>query len=294
MNNIKTPQLIHYFGLLLLAAIWGSAFIAVEMALTTYDPFIIAFFRITLATLFLLAVMKVKQLHFPHDSKSWTILICVGILNNALPFFLISWGQQYISASTAAIMLAIGPFIALILSHYITHDEKFTLLKLIGVILGFLGVFILLGHDFLNQRHDSLKGELAMLGATLGYIGSGLLLRRVSYLPTVVCSSSMFLTATLAMLPFSFLYDINSHTILNFSLVSVVYLAIFPTALASLIRVRLVQNVGVQFMSQVSYLIPIFAIFWSWVFFKKLPSASAWLALVLILSGLFIRKLEKK
>ncbi|RXJ60798.1 DMT family transporter [Candidatus Marinarcus aquaticus] len=294
MNNIKTPQLIHYFGLLLLAAIWGSAFIAVEMALTTYDPFIIAFFRIFFATLFLLAVMRVKQLHFPRDSKSWTILICVGILNNALPFFLISWGQQYISASTAAIMLAVGPFIALILSHYITHDEKFTLLKLIGVILGFLGVFILLGHDFLNQRHDSLKGELAMLGATLGYIGSGLLLRRVSYLPTVVCSSSMFLTATLSMLPFLFLYDINSHTILNFSLISVVYLAIFPTALASLIRVQLVQNVGVQFMSQVSYLIPIFAIFWSWVFFKKLPSTSAWLALVLILSGLFIRKLEKK
>lgn len=293
MNNIETPRLIDYFGLLLLSAIWGSAFIAVEIALASYDPFIIAFFRITLATLFLLAVMKIKQLHFPRDSKSWTILILVGILNNALPFFLISWGQQHISASTAAIMLAVGPFIALILSHYITHDEKFTLLKLLGVILGFLGVFTLLGNDFLNQRHDSLKGELAMLGATLGYIGSGLLLRKVSYIPTVVCSTSMFLTATLAMLPFSFLYDINSDTFLSLSVISIVYLAIFPTALASLIRVRLVQKVGVQFMSQVSYLIPIFAIFWSWVFFTELPSTSAWLALVLVLLGLFIRKLER-
>lgn len=293
MKNIQSPTFIDYAGLILLSAIWGSAFIAVEIALASYEPFIIAFFRITLATLFLYAIMKLKKLSFPKEKKTWLILIAVGVLNNAIPFYLISWGQQYITASTASIMLAVGPFIALILSHYVTHDEKFTLLKLAGVIIGFLGVFTLLGNEFLNQRHDNLMGEFAMLGATLGYIGSGLLLRKISQVPTVVCSTSMFLTASLSMLPFFFLYDINSISFMQNAMLSILFLAILPTAAASLIRVKLVQKVGVQFMSQVSYLIPVFAIFWSWLFFHELPSPSAWIALFLVLLGLFVRKLER-
>lgn len=293
MNTIKTPTLLDYFGLILLSGIWGSAFIAIEISLENFPPFFIAFGRIFLASLFLLCLVFVKKLSFPRDLKTWLILILIGILNNSMPFYLISWGQQYISASTASIMLAVGPFIALILSHYITHDEKFTLLKLFGVTLGFLGVFVLLGDDFINQRHDSFYGELAMLVATMGYISSGLLLRKISYVPTLVCSTSMFMTATVSMLPFVFLLSLQNFEISTSSILPIIYLAIFPTAAASLIRVRLVQKVGVQFMSQVAYLIPIFAIFWSWVFFDELPKQTAWVALILILLGLFIRKLKK-
>lgn len=293
MKTIQRPTFIDYIGLLLLSAIWGSAFIAVEIALENHSPFFIAFGRIFLATVFLFIVMNIKKLTFPKDLKTWSILILVGILNNSIPFYLISWGQQYISPSTASIMLAVGPFIALVLSHYITHDEKFTFLKLLGVALGFLGVFILLGDDFLNQRHDSFYGELAMLIATIGYISSGLLLRKISYVPTVVCSTSMFLTATLSMLPFISMLPLQSIDSLNSAFLPIVYLAIFPTAAASLIRIRLVQKVGVQFMSQVAYLIPIFAIIWTWVFFGELPKQTAWIALSLVLLGLFIRKLKK-
>ena len=293
MKTIQTATIIDYFGLILLSAIWGSAFIAIELALESYSPFFIAFSRIILATLFLFLIMQLKKLSFPTDIKTWLILILVGMLNNSIPFYLISWGQQYISPSTASIMLAVGPFIALVLSHYITHDENFTLLKLAGVIIGFLGVFVLLGDDFLNQRHDSFYGELAMLAATIGYISSGLLLRRISYVPTLVCSTSMFFTATVSMLPFIFILPLQNIELFNVDFLPIIYLAIFPTAVASLIRIRLVQKVGVQFMSQVSYLIPIFAIFWAWVFLEELPKQTAWIALFLVLLGLFIRKLKK-
>ena len=293
MKTIQTPTFIDYFGLILLSAIWGSAFIAVELALEIYSPFFISFGRIFLASLFLWAIVYLKKLSFPKDIKTWFILILIGILNNAMPFYMISWGQQYISPSTASIMLAVGPFIALFLSHYVTHDEKFTLLKLIGVILGFIGVIVLLGDDFLNQRNDSFYGELAMLFATIGYISSGLLLRKISYVPTLVCSTSMFITATLFMIPFIFLFSWKDIELSSLSILPIVYLAIFPTAAASLIRIRLVQKVGVQFMSQVSYLIPIFAIFWAWLVFSELPKQSAWVALFLVLVGLFIRKLKK-
>lgn len=293
MKNIQSPTLLDYLGLIFLSAIWGSSFIGIEIALEGTHPFFIAFGRIFMASLFLYAIVFFKGLSLPKDTSTWTILIFVGILNNSIPFYLISWGQQYINASTASIMLAVGPFIALILSHYITHDEKFTLLKLIGVILGFLGVFVLLGDDLIAQNHDSVMGELAMLGATVGYISSGLLLRKVHHLNTIVCSGSMLFTGWLFMAPFLFLLPQDNFHFTSNSFLWIVYLAIVPTAFASLIRVRLVQKVGVQFMSQVAYMIPIFAIFWAWVAFEEVPKASAFIALALVLLGLFIRKLKR-
>ncbi len=294
MKTIQQPTLIDYIALLTLSAVWGSSFIAIEFALTTYEPLIIAFGRISIAALFLYTFMSFKKLGFPRDIKTIIILLFVGVLNNSIPFFLISWGQQYINASTASIMLAVGPFITLILSHFITHDEKFTLLKLIGVVLGFLGVFVLLGDDFINQRHDSLYGQIAILIATLGYISSGLLIRKISHVPTLVCTTSMFIVATVSLIPFILLLPLENIQIVSIDFLPIIFLGIFPTALAALIRVQMVKKVGVQFMSQVAYLIPISAIIWSWIFFDELPKQAAWIALVLVLLGLFIKKLERK
>jgi len=294
MKTIQPATFLDYFGLILLSAIWGSAFIAIEVALENYPPLLVAFGRIFLAAIFLSILVYIKRHSFPRSARTWMLLIAIGFLNNAMPFYLISWGQQYINASTASIMLAVGPFVALILSHYVTQDEKFTLLKLIGVILGFLGVFVLLGDDILNQRHDSLYGQIAMLIAVMGYIGSGLLIRKLSHLPTLVCSGSMFITASFILLPFVLFLDFKNIDFYSSSVLPIIYLAILPTAIASLIRIKLVQKAGVQFMSQVAYLIPIFAIFWSWVFFDELPKSTAIIALILVLSGLFIRKLKFK
>ena len=292
MNTILSPKLIDYFWLMLLSAIWGSAFVSIELALNNFPPFIIAFGRIAIASLFLLLFIYFRKLSFPKDLKTWSILILIGFLNNAMPFYLISWGQQYISANTASVMLAVGPFVALILSHFITNDEKITIFKLIGVVLGFIGVFILLGDDFLSGQKDSLYGKIAMLIAVCGYILSGFLIRKISHVHTVICSSSMFLSATLMMSPFMFLIDFGNFTILNSSFLVIIYLALVPTAIASLVRINLVQKVGVQFMSQVAYLIPIFAIFWSWVFFDTIPKPIVIIALIFIFSGLFIRKIK--
>ncbi|MCP4971926.1 MAG: DMT family transporter [Arcobacter sp.] len=293
MKTIQKPNLFDYITLLTLSALWGSSFITIEYSLKTYEPIIIAFGRISIAALFLYTIMYIKKLGFPKDLKTIIILCCVGLLNNSMPFFLLSWGQQYISSSTASIMLAVGPLIALILSHFVTYDEKSTFLKLFAVILGFLGVFILLGDDFLNQRHDSLYGQIAVLFAALGYISSGLIIRKISHVPTLVCSTSMFLFATISLIPFLIFLPIKNVEFFSFSLLPLIYLGIIPTALAALIRVQMVKKVGVQFMSQVAYLIPIFTIIWAWIFFDDLPKQTAWIALILVLLGLFIKKLEK-
>lgn len=96
------------------------------------------------------------------------------------------------------------------------------------------------------------------------------------------------------MFPFVSFHEVVAIDTYGVSSFAVIYLAIFPTAIASLVRVQLVQRVGIQFMSQVSYLIPIFAIFWAWLFFHELPDRNAFIALFFILFGLIIRKIKEK
>jgi drug/metabolite transporter (DMT)-like permease len=294
MNTIRTANLYDYVLLILLSAIWGSAFVAIEVAVDTYPPMLVAFGRILLAFLFLYIIMKIQNKLFPSDFKTWKFLILAEILNSDMPFFLISWAQQYVNASTAAIMMAAGPFFALILSHFVTNDEKFTITKLIGVVLGFIGIFVLLGDEFLNGKVDSLYGQLALLLSVAGYISSGLVIRKISYVPTIVSSTSLFLVSSVALLPFVLFLDFSTLPILDMAIFPIIYLAILPTAVASLMQVQIVKKVGVSFMSQVAYLIPIFAIIWSWIIFDVTPKQSAWIALLLVLGGLFVRNLKLK
>jgi len=290
MKTIQNATFVDYLWLILLSAIWGSAFVGIGIALTAFHPLIVAFYRIMIAGLILWGFIWVRKLPLPRDKKSWQILTLLGLLNNALPFYLISWGQQYVSASTAAVMLAIGPFVALMMAHWLTHDEKITPHKLIGVALGFAGIFILFGEDFFKGEVHGLYGKLVILLATVCYVSSGLLIRKLSHIDTLVCAGSMFLTGTLWMLPFVWFVPFDTSALLSAPFLTILYLAVVPTALASIIRIQLVQRAGVQFMSQVSYLIPLFAIFWAWVFLDAIPALSVWVALALILGGLSIRK----
>ncbi len=290
MKTIQSATFVDYLWLILLSAIWGSAFVGIGVALTAFHPLIVAWYRIMIAGLILWGFIWVRKLPLPRDKKSWQILTLLGLLNNALPFYLISWGQQYVSASTAAVMLAIGPFVALIMAHWLTHDEKITAHKLTGVALGFAGIFILFGEDFFKGEIHGLYGKLAILLATVGYVSSGLLIRKLSHIDTLVCAGSMFLTGTLWILPFVWFVPFNASALFSAPFLTILYLAVVPTTLASIIRIQLVQRAGVQFMSQVSYLIPLFAIFWAWVFLDAIPALSVWVALALILGGLFIRK----
>ena len=88
MTQISSPKLIDYFWLMLLSAIWGSAFVSIELALNDFHPFIIAFGRIAMASILLLFFIYLKKLSFPTDIKTWLILILIGFLNNAMPFSL--------------------------------------------------------------------------------------------------------------------------------------------------------------------------------------------------------------
>lgn len=247
-----------------------------------------------MAALFFLPLIFIKNLSFPKDFKTLKILFIAALVNNVIPFSLIPWGQQYISSSTTAIVLAVGPFIALILSHFTTKDEKFTFMKFLGVGCGFFGIVILLA-DGLTKDISGFYGQIAVLLASFGYILSGILLRKVSYVSSLITSCTMFIFASIILFPFLlFSNSFDGINIFNESFYSLIFLALIPTAFASVLRIEIIQSVGVQFMSQVTYLIPLFTIFFAWLIFDEKADNIIYLSLFFVFLGLLIRNIKNR
>jgi drug/metabolite transporter (DMT)-like permease len=291
MQGIRAATGADLARLVLVGAIWGSSFLCIDIALTGLPPTSIVAGRLLLGALVLVAMLWSGGQRLPTDLRIWGLLVVIGFLNSALPFMLISWGQQFISGGRSAILMAAGPFLVVLMSHLWTQDDRLTAPKLGGMLLGFSGVILLVGYDAVFGRSESLAGQMAVIGATACYGVSAILTRHVASVPPLVNSAIVLASAACYMVPAALLID---HTWAlqpaPTPLLAVVWLGLFPTALAYLLRFQIIQAVGATFMSQVSYMVPMFAILWGWLFLSQVPPGRAWIALTLIMGGLYLSR----
>ena len=293
MPPIRQPAAIDTARLLSLGAIWGSAFLCIEIALTGFAPLTLAAGRIALAALALIMATRLAGIRLPTDARTLRLLAVIGFFNTALPFVLISWGQQHIDSAMAAILMATGPFVALILSHLFTRDDRLTLPKLAGMLMGFAGVALLVGIDAVAGAKAGVLGQLSVMGAAACYALSGVLTRRVAHVPPLANAATVLITATLYMVPLALLVDRPWQAAPGLEAVlALVFLGLLPTGLAYLLRFQIIAAVGATFMSQVSYLVPLFAVLWGWLFLSEIPATSGWVALALILAGINVSRLR--
>lgn len=292
MQTIRQPTTGDIAKLMTLGAIWASAFMCIEVALVDFPPLAIASWRIIIGALALAPLILLQRGSLPSGWRIWRLIFLAGVLYNAIPFSLISWGQQFISSSTAAIVMSCGPFIALALSHYLTPDDRFNIYKLAGVILGFLGVLVLIGVEALDGSAKAIMGQLAMVGAVTCYILSSLVVRRITGVSPSMISLTVLVSSCLYMMPVLLLFSEPLPKISDSnSIVALLFLGLVPTAFAYILRIQIAQQVGSTFLSQVSYVIPPFGLFWSWLFLGQIPSYATWLALVLILGGMVVSQI---
>jgi len=277
-----------YARLFSAAAIWGASFLAIEFALPDFSPFAIASYRIILAALLLMCICLYRS-QVPALSRHQILFIAaIGVLNTVVPFILIAWGQLSIDSATTGILLASSPFVTLVLSHFMTRDDRFSWNKFFGLILGFLGVAALLGNG-LQQGGGTFTGMLAVVLAGCCYGLSSILIRRLGSIASVPLAAGMLLSSALLMLPLLLWLDPPWQQQYRFSsFMAKVFLIIGPTAIGYVLRAQIVKNNGAVFMSNVGYLIPMFAVLWGWMFLNHQPTGIMLIALVLILLGIAI------
>ncbi|MEH6630927.1 MAG: EamA family transporter [Halopseudomonas aestusnigri] len=293
---MRAPTLKDFLLLTFLAAIWGSAFLAIKITVEEVPPATIAASRLLIASIVIYFYMHSRSLAFPRDPKFWRQIIIVSFFSMAAPFAMISWAEKFIDSGLTAILMATGPLIALTLSHFFSTDDRFTPFKFFGVVIGFSGVLIILGPDSFSGFGTDVIAQLATMAAAMCYACSGILVRRVKEKSNTVITASILISASLLILPVSLLFEAPWQTLPASSwetLSALVYLGIIPTALAFVLRFYLIREIGVSFASYVGYLVPFFGVLWGALFLSERLPPTTIIALVLIVSGIAVSRLSK-
>jgi drug/metabolite transporter (DMT)-like permease len=247
--------------LILLSIFWGGSFFFVEIALRGFQPFTVVFLRVTIAAVILLAVVILHGQKLPAGLRTWGAYLVMGALNNAIPFSLIVWGQTRIDSGVASILNATTPIFTVTLAHLLTSDEHLTIRKMLGVLTGFLGVYIMLAPELKDGFSWRGLGQIAILGAAVSYSFAGIFGKRFKDRSPVVNSAGMLICSSIMMLP---LFIITTpFATLNPSLdalAAVLGIAAISTAMAYLLYFRILATAGATNVLLVTFLIPISAL----------------------------------
>ena len=282
--------------LFILSAIWGSAFIAIKVSLNYFSPVSVASYRLIVASIFLLIFYIIGKYKTSLNKTDLIMLIFVGVVGNFLPFYLISWSEQHIQSSTAGILMGVGPILTLILSHFFTKDDRFTYSKLISISIGFIGVLFIFEIDTLfnfgTANSLQLFSKFLIIIAALGYMISNIVAyNTLKHIDSFSITFFATLFGALVSVPFLIYSETIQPSYINFSaLLPILYLGIFPTALAFQLRYHITKTSGPVFLSYVAYLIPIFALIWGFVLLSEEIYLNSIIGITLILFGVYIGK----
>ncbi len=292
---MKQPTLTDYIFLVVLALIWASAFFNIKIATYSYGPVTIAFLRILLGAIPVVGLCFFKKIKIEAFSKDWYWFASIGIINLVIPFFLIAYGVQKVQSNLAAILMASTPLSATILSHFFTSNEKINFTKAFGVLLGFSGIVFLFSDNILINENNFLPALIIFFASTFYVIG-GLLTLKISNKKNENVTASMLIWATIFLLPITTYVEQpwNLNPRLD-STISLIYLGIFSTGIAWLMRFRILKNNGLVFQAQVAYLIPIFGIILGYIFLNEIITPKVIVAVVAVVLGIyFVRGSIKK
>ena len=260
----------------------------VAIALEGYGPLAVACARTTLGAVSLLALARIMRRPIPKELAVWRYLIVIGVLNTALPFALLSWGQQYVPSAFAGISMAALPLFVFPLAHMFS-DEKMSLRKTIGVVIGFIGAAVLIGPGAFDFSDGSLAlAQLACVGASLSYAVSSVLTRRCPPVDSIAMAALTLVIGAFCLVPAMLVFEGVPILIDGRAGYAIVFLGLVPTAFAALLRVQTIRTAGSVFMTLVNYQVPVWAMIFGAVVLSEALPWRFFVALALILFGLAV------
>lgn len=244
-----------------LSILWGGSFFFVEVALKAFGPFTVVLGRVGVAAVTLWVIIALRRLTVPRSPAVWLSLLCMGAINNMIPFSLIVWAQTEITGSLASILNATIPLFTVVVAHALTSDEKLSPAKISGVTTGFAGVVVIIGPDALSGIDSSALAQIAVLCAAVSYSFAGVFGRRFRSISPLVAAAGQVTCSTMLLAPLALLLERPwSASAPAFGAVgALLALAVFSTALAYVLYFRILATAGATNLLLVAFLIPISA-----------------------------------
>lgn len=287
-NRSMTPS--EWAMLLGLAAVWGGSFFFNDVAVRELPVFTVVVSRVALAALILLAILRLRDERMPRAPRIWAAFFGMGLLNNAIPFSLIVWGQQHIASGVASILNASTPLFTVLLAHVLTRDERMTGGKILGVVIGFVGVATMIGTAALADLGGHVTAQLMCLGGAVSYACAEIYGRRfrsmgLSPMSTAtgqVVASSVILLPVMMVLDQPWTLPMPSPAAIG----ALIGVAALSTAFAYVLYFRILATAGATNLLLVTFLVPVSAILLGLLFLGEVLLLRHVLGIVLIGAGL--------
>ena len=300
MSDSPTPDhpgLLNWALVLFLGVIWGAAFLSVRIALEGFAPVTVAALRVGIGALALVTLGTAlgQGLGRVAGPRGWTFASVIGLGAIALPFTLLAWGQQFIPSAYAGVAMGSVPLLVLPLVAIFSPEEGIGPRRIGGLVLGFAGIVVLFGPEAWGSVSDGsvsdlnamvIWGTAACVAAACCYAVGSVVTRRAPKMPPLSLAAATLVVASVVLIPLALILEGVPQDWPMRPTLWLLYAALFPTALASVIRVRVITTAGSLFMSMVSYMVPVWSVVFGMLLLSDDLPPSLFAALGLILAGI--------
>lgn len=285
MNN-KTWLLV-----ILLGFIWGSSFLFTEILLNYINPVLIVFFRVSLASIILIIyVLFFTNLKFNLSKEILLTFFTMGLLNNVIPFLLIAYAQETITGGLASILNANTSFFTIFLASLFLKDEKLTSYRLLGILIGIIGVVVIVGIENLYEFKNFNFGIVLMLFSCLSYSFAGIFAKtKLTNIHPTISATGMLSMSTIILFPFIIIY--NGNELININSTVLYYSCMFAficTVLAYFLYFKILETNGAGNLLICTIIIPPSSILLNAFFINEIIKIYELIGLIIITLGLII------
>lgn len=285
---MKPREWVVFFAL---GLIWGSSFLWIKIAVQEVDPFTLVSWRLLFGTLGMVAVIALRRPPFPRGWRSWAALAVLGIINTALPFVLISWGEKSIDSAVAAVLNSTVPLFTLVIAHLFLHDEPITARKAVGLLIGFAGVLVLMARDLeIGSLRVGVLGQAAVLLAAVSYASASVFARRTmrevsplvqAFVPMAFADAVVWSIATQVGEP-------GRLPALPITWVALLWLGLLGSCVAYLLYYHLLHSVGATRAVMVTYVFPVVGVGLGVLFLNELTDWHLLAGAVLVIASIAV------
>jgi drug/metabolite transporter (DMT)-like permease len=272
--------------LLVLSALWGASYTFIKIGVDTIPPVTLIAARTSIAGVLLVAILRLRGLRLPADRRVWGRFLVQACLNSVVPFTLIAWAEQTTDAGLATILNSTSPIFTFLLTALIARHEAVTSRRLFGVAAGLIGICLIVGVEALGGLGQGLWAQLAIVAATICYAGAAIFGKNFKGLDPMMPAAGSLICGGAVLLPVSFVAD-RPWTLApsTDSVLALLALSIFSTALAFVIYFRLVQTLGSVGTTAQAYLRVPIGVAIGVLLLGETLSSTAWVGLACVVAG---------
>jgi len=272
--------------LLVLAMLWGASYIFIRIGVATIPPITLIAARTAIAAALLMALMGWRRLRLPTDAANWRRFLFQACLNSVIPWTLLAWGERTLEAGLATILNSTSPIFTVLLSLGISRTETLTLRKLFGVFVGMTGICLIVGVQALAGFGEQFIAQMLTVIAAVCYAGAAIFGRGFKKLDPMAPAAGSLLCGAAILIPASLLIERPwALAPSTSSVLALVCLAAFSTAVAFVIYFRLIRTLGSVGTTAQAYLRVPIGVALGVAFLGERPSPTAWTGLACVVIG---------